>query len=159
MAAELLDLGQVVGGQQHTGTVVRGEVRDDAAQVAGDGGVEAERRLVEEEVVGAVDESPGDGEPLGHAARVTLDHGVGGVGQADELEEFTGPAAQFGPRDVVELAEVPEVLAAGHAGVDHALATGDEVDAAAYGAGVGDRVRAVDTHGAGRWGAGVWRGS
>jgi hypothetical protein len=89
------------------------------------GGVERAGRLVEEQELGRSDEGLGEAEPLLHAFRHLLDLAIGGVAEADELEEvasFRGPAARPGealvkiehlvaacpPRVAEELREVPE---------------------------------------------------
>lgn len=146
--AELLDLGQVVRGEQHA-PALGGERGDHPAQVPGDRRVQPEGGLVQQQVRRVVDEAAGDREPLRHAARVPLHRGVGGVGEADELQQFADPGAQDGVGDVVEVAEVAEVLGAGELAVDHPLAAGDQVDPAAGVAGVLDHVEAVQGDGAG----------
>ena len=56
-------------------------------------GVEAGRRLVEEQHLRAVDEPERDVEPAAHAARVRLDDPVGGVGDPDEVEQVLDAVA------------------------------------------------------------------
>jgi hypothetical protein len=55
------------------------------------GGIEAGGRLVEEEDLRLVHECRREVEPAVHAARVALDHAVGGVLELDQLQQLLGP--------------------------------------------------------------------
>ena len=140
--AQLLDLGQVVRGEQHAHAVA-GQIRDDRAQVARDRRVQPEGRLVQQQVRRLVDQAARDAQPLPHAPRVALDQRVGGVDQPDQGQQVVGAPAQDRAGHVVQLPEVPEVLPAGQPRVDHPLAAGDQVDAAPDRAGVRDHVQPV----------------
>ena len=76
-------------------------------------GVEARRRLVEEEDLGLVHERGGEVQPALHAAGVALDQAVRGVLELDELEQLLarGPARR--PRHAEQPALQDEQLAAG----------------------------------------------
>lgn len=149
VVAQLLHLGEIVGGEQHSPALVR-EAGDHQPQLACDGRVQTEGGFVEQQIGGVVDQASGDGEPLGHAARVSLHDDVPGFLQADEPEQFVGPRAKDGPRHVVELPEVPEILATRHPRVHHALATGDQVDPPSHSVGVLHHVEVIDPDGAAR---------
>ena len=75
-------------------------------------GIEAGRRLVEEQHLRAVDQAQRDVEATLHAAGVRLDLALGGVGEPEALELLVGAPAQLHARDAVELALEHEVLAA-----------------------------------------------
>jgi hypothetical protein len=90
---EQLDLVQQVRAQQD-GPAVSGEVREQAAQPADAGRVEAVGRLVEDEDLRTADQGVREAEPLAHAERVVADPSVAlGVRQADALEHLVDRAA------------------------------------------------------------------
>ena len=64
--------------------------------------VQAGRRLVEEQDDRVGDERRGEVEPAAHAARVGAGQVVGGVGEAEALEQLGGAGARFAPRHVVQ---------------------------------------------------------
>ena len=68
---------------------------------------------------------------------------VGGVGEAQALEQLVGPRADDGPRQVVEAADHLEVGARGEQAVDGGLLAG-EAELRAHGRRVGDDVVAGD---------------
>ena len=63
-------------------------VRDRRAELAGADRVEADRRLVEEDDLGVVEEPARDVQPLLHAARVALGALVLAALEADQLEQL-----------------------------------------------------------------------
>ena len=76
-------------------------------------------------------EGGGQIEPAAHAARVGLGRAVGGVGQAEAVEQLVGPGTQLRPGQVGEPADEPQVLAAGEVLVDRGVLPG-ETDALAH---------------------------
>ena len=66
----------------------RGERADGVPQLAAAAGVQAGRRLVEEEDLGGDDEAQGEVEPAAHAARVGADALVGGIRQIEAVEQL-----------------------------------------------------------------------
>ena len=77
--------------------VVAREPGDLLPQVGAAGRVEAGRRLVEEQQPRPVHERQREVEPPLHAARVAADLAVGGVGQADALEQLVAARAPLAP--------------------------------------------------------------
>ena len=75
--------------------------------------VEAGRRLVEEEDARAVQQRQREVQPALHAARVGRRPAIGGVGEADALEQLVAAAAALGARDALQPALQAHVLAAG----------------------------------------------
>ena len=80
--------------------------------------VESGRGLVEEQQARSSDQRAAEVEPATHAARVRLDHPVGGVGQLELLEELVATPPGLGARELVEAPEHPQVLASGQVLVD-----------------------------------------
>ncbi len=89
-------------------------------------GVEAGRRLVEEEEAGRVQHRLGDLDPPGEAAREGLDQVAGSVGELEAGEELVRPGGQAGAREAVQMALVAQVLGDGQLLVE---ARGLEYDA------------------------------
>jgi len=73
-------------------------------------GVEADRRLVEEEDLWVVEQPSSDVQPLAHSARVRLDTFALAALQAHELEHLGDPPALLPHRDAVQIREVAEVV-------------------------------------------------
>ena len=80
--------------------------------------VEPRRRLVEEEHARAVHQAERDVEAAAHPARVVLDDAVGGVRDADELEQLGGARSEVAPAHPLDAALQHQVLAAGAELVD-----------------------------------------
>ena len=85
---ELVGLLEVVRGEQDRQRLRLGEPRHLVPHHDARLGIEAGRRLVEEQHARAVHEPERDVEPAAHPAGVRLDDPVGGVGDADELEQL-----------------------------------------------------------------------
>ena len=124
------------------------------AQVAGADGVDADRRLVEEDDLGVVQDPARDVQPLAHAARVALDALLLAALQADELEHLVDPVALCLAGDAVELGEVAEVVVRGEPLVEPAVAAEDVADPLANLARVRRRRRAR-ARAPRRWSAGA----
>ena len=88
---ELVGLVEVVRGQQHRRAAGR-ERADRLPDLAAPARVQAGRRLVEEEHLGREDHARGEVEAPAHAAAEPLRRRVGGVGQAELLEQLVGAA-------------------------------------------------------------------
>ena len=123
-------MGQLVGLLQ----VLRRQQNGDAlAQQLADGfpDPQAARRvqprggLVEEEHGRAGHQRPGQVQPSPHAARVTLHHPVGRVGQFELGQEFLGPGPGGRPAQVGQLADEHQVLAPGQQRVQRRVLGGD----------------------------------
>ena len=95
--------------------------------------------------VGLLDQGVGDAEALAHAARVRLGLAVGGVLEADLVEQLVDAGLRDGPRDAVELGGVAQVLAAGQAAVE-ADVVGQVADLALDRERLAGRVEADDAH-------------
>ena len=137
---EAVGLLQVLRREQHRGPV-GDQLLDDVPQVAAAGRVEPGGRLVEEQHRRAVDERGGQVEPPAHAARVGASRPVGGVAEAEPLEQLVGPGPDDAPGQVREPADEAQVLAAGQVLVDRGVLAG-EADALANGLGVAGHVDA-----------------
>jgi hypothetical protein len=90
VVADLLDLGHVMGAEQHR-QAAGGEALDQRAHVAHAGGIEPVGRLVENEELRVAQQAGGDSEALAHAERVAPDLVVRAIGQIDELEHLFHP--------------------------------------------------------------------
>ena len=128
-------------------------VRDRAAQLAGADRVDADRRLVEEEHLGVVQQPAGDVQPLPHAAGEALDALLLAAGEADHLEQVADPLPLLARGDAVQLGEVAQVVERVEPFVEAAVAAEDVADVAADLAGVGDHVVPEHPRRARRWGA------
>ena len=111
-------------------------------------GVQAGRRFVQEQHLGAMDEAEGDVEAAPHAARVRLHHPVGCVGDPDELEELGDAVAKLPSAHALHAPLEHEILAAGAVLVD-ARVLRHVADRAPDGAGLAADVVARDLRPAG----------
>ena len=89
--------------------------RDERAHVAHAGGVEAGRRLVEQQELRVAQQRGRDAEPLLHAVRVAADAILAAVGELDQLEHLLDAAAR---RAAVEIGEQPQVAPAREVGIE-----------------------------------------
>ena len=145
---------EVLRREQH-GRAARDELFDHAPEVGAARGVEAGRRLVEEQDRRSVHERGGEVEPAPHAAGVRLGRTVRRVGQPELLEQLVGARAGALARLVGEVADEPEVLASGEVVVDGGVLAG-EPDALAHGLGIGHDVDAEHRGPARRRAGGSW---
>ena len=81
-------LAEEVGAQHDRAPVLRGEGADEVDDVAGGIGIEARRRLVEEQHVGVVEQRARQREALALTGREALHPVVGAVGHAEPLEQL-----------------------------------------------------------------------
>ena len=107
---------QVVRGEQDRHALLARQVLDLLPQLGPCLGIEAGRRLVEEQHLRAVHQAHRDVEAALHPAGVRLDQPVGGLGERETLERRVHPPLQLGTGQPVELALEDEVLAAGRLG-------------------------------------------
>ena len=142
LRGEPVGLLEVVGGEQDRHPLLGGEPLDLPPHLGSRLGIEARRRLVEEQHVRAVEQSHGDVQAALHAAGVGLRLAVGGIGEAEALERLCDPAAELGAGDPVELALQDEVLATGRLRIGSVLLP-DDADRAAYRHRVGEHVYAA----------------
>ena len=89
---QLVGLLQVLGGEQHRGALGH-QLPDDLPQVDPRPRVQAGGRLVQEQDRGPADQAGAQVQPAAHAPRVGLHGAVGGVGQAEALEQIGRPGA------------------------------------------------------------------
>lgn len=136
VVGELVRLLQVLGGQQHR-RAVGGQLPDGVPDPVAAGGVEAGRGLVQEQHLGAADETGGEVEAAPHPAGVRGRRPVGRLGQPEAVQELAGPLGR--PAHPVQPGEQPEVLAAGEVTVDRGVLAGD-ADAAADGGRIAEQV-------------------
>ncbi len=106
---ELVGLFEVLRRQQH-GRAAGHEEADDLPDLAPAAGVEAGRRLVEEEEVRRAEEARGDVEPPPHAAGERLDLAPGGLGEVEGDEQVGSPPLRVRPREAEQAGQQHEVL-------------------------------------------------
>ena len=128
--AQGLDLAQDVRREQDGEVALLHEPPEQREQLLHARRVDRDRRLVEDQDGRLLDQGVGDAEALAHAAGVRLGLAVGGVLEADLVEQLVDPGLGVGTRDAVELGGVAQVLAAGHAAVE-ADVVGQVADACA----------------------------
>src|SRR6266446_8789215 len=105
-------LSEVVSGEQDRGLLPR-QSADRGPEVCRGGGVEAARRLVEQEHAGALDQGARDPESLVHAAGELHDQRVGLLFEAGIAENLFDPPRSVAARDFVEGSKEIEVLPSG----------------------------------------------
>ena len=115
---ERLDLAQDVRREQDREVALLHEPAEHREQLLHARRVDGDRRLVEDQDGGLLDQRVGDAEALAHAAGVRLGLAVGGVLEADLVEQLVDPGLRDGPGDAVELGGVAQVLAAREAAVE-----------------------------------------
>ena len=148
---ELLGLLEVLG-REEDGRALVVERAHLAPERAAARRVEARRRLVEEQHVRPVHEREREVQPPPHPARVAADAPVGGLRQADALEQRDRAFARGRAAQPVQRALHPQQLAPGHQRVDRGLLQRD-ADRAPDRVGVRDDVVPGDARGARRSGA------
>src|SRR5690606_20312260 len=116
------------------------ELADGLPDLATAGGVQAGCRLVEEEHGRGEDHAGREVEPAPHAAGELPRRTVGGVGEAELLEQPGGTALRGGLVEPEEPAEHREVLPGGEQVVDGGLLAGQADDASDLTRGAGDVV-------------------
>ena len=129
--------------QQHR-LAGRLEVADRGAELAGADRVDPDRRLVEEEHRGVVEQAAGDVEALPHAAGVPLDALFLTALQPDHLEQLVDPRPLALRVDAVELGEVAQVVERREPLVQPAVAAEDVPDPLAHPVRVVDDVASED---------------
>src|SRR5690606_28530083 len=107
------------------------------------GRVEPGGGLVEEQHRWPVDEGGGQVEPAAHPAGVGLGRAVGGLDQAEALQQLAGPPGDLPAGEVGQAPDEVEVLAAGEVLVDRRVLAG-EPDRRPHGLGVAGHVDAAD---------------
>ena len=90
--AQLLDLGELVAREQHRDPL-RGEPLDQRAHVAHARGIEAGRRLVQQQQPWPPDQRGRDAEPLSHAVRVAADLVTPAAREVDDVERLLDAVA------------------------------------------------------------------
>src|SRR5262249_12424768 len=127
---EFVRLVEILGGQQQ-GHAARDQLADHVPHPQPAGRVEAGGRLVQEQHRRPGHQAGGEVEAAAHAARVLLEHPVGGVGQVELPEELGGPGFCLAAAQAAEAADHDQVLAAGQDLVDGGV-LGGYADAALY---------------------------
>jgi hypothetical protein len=130
-----------VRGEQDGEPLLAREARDLLPHVGPHLGIQAGRRLVEEEHVGAVHQPHGDVEPPLHASGVGPGEPAGDVRQPESLQQVVDARAQRAAAQAVDLALELEVLAPGALPVG-AGALGDDADPPAHLLGLAEHVDA-----------------
>ena len=136
-----------MGAHEH-GLAPRGELHDQPEDGTRRLGVEACRRLVEEQQVGLVQHRAGEGQAGPHPRRVRADAGPEGVLDAESLRRVRAPLVDPVARDLEELGAVAEIVVAGQP-VVQGRAGGDDAAATPHRGSVrSGRVHAVHPHAA-----------
>src|SRR5262249_51260051 len=103
---------------EEDGGATCGEIAQDVADDPGADGVDALKRLVEEEDLGPVDEGGGERDLFAHADGVINDELVGVALQVEDVEQRGGAAADLVARQVIEAAGELDELTAGEAVIE-----------------------------------------
>ena len=120
---------------------------DELPDRPGRGDVEPERRFVEEEDPGVVEEAAGEVHLLALAGREGPDALLALLLEPDRVDELLDPLLPLAHAEAVELAEHPELLADGEHPVARLLPAGDHVHDPAELLGLGGNVEAEDPGG------------
>src|SRR3954451_20438163 len=121
----------------------RDEVFDHLPHVSASAGVQAGRRLIEEEHWRVSDERAGEVEPTSHPSGVPARDAAAGVVEPKLLEQLAGPLLAAPTAEVVQAADHDQVLEAGEILVDRGVLTGDP-DVAAHSLWIGGDVKTGD---------------
>ncbi len=162
---ELVGLVEVLGREQQ-GDAVGDELSDHVPHPHPAGGVEAGRRLVEEQHRRSRHEAGGEIQAPAHPARVALQDPVGRVGEIELGEQLSRSRPRLHAAQAAQASDHHEVLATGEDLVEGGVLGGD-ADVAPHGgrladdvmagdprrAAVGDREGGEDAHGGGLAGA------
>src|SRR5207244_13360375 len=97
-------------GREEQRLAVRPEAGERLAYLARSDRVEPDRRLVEKQDLGVVQQPARDVEALAHAARVRLDPFALATFEADQLEELRDARALLAHGHSVEICEVAQVV-------------------------------------------------
>jgi hypothetical protein len=111
VVGQVVGLLEIVGGQQDREPAVARQRGDLRPELGAGLGIEAGRRLVEEQHARVVDQPHRDVELAAHAARPCADEAVRGIGEGEALEHAGDPAAQLARPDAEHLALEDQVLA------------------------------------------------
>jgi hypothetical protein len=111
LRGEPVRLLEVMRGQEDRQAPFVGEARDLLPHRRPHLGIEAGRRLVEEEHPWPVDQAQGDVEPPLHAARIGAGQTAGGLREPEPLEQLVDAPPELGARKAVNLALEDEILA------------------------------------------------
>src|SRR5207245_10402603 len=96
----------------------------------GGDGIQAARRLVEAEEAWAVEQSPGDGQTLPHAAGEAHELLVGRIAEVDGLDKIGNAPRRGGRVEAVEAPEEGQVLPSRQAPVERTLICAGEAEGA-----------------------------
>ena len=130
VVGQLVGLLEVLGRQQH-GDALAEQFADGLPDPLPRRRVQPGRRLVQEQDRGTGHQGAGQVQPPAHAARVALQHAVGGVGQLELRQELGGPGPGRGPAHVRQLTDQHQVLAPREQRVQRRI-LGGHADVAAY---------------------------
>jgi hypothetical protein len=142
LVSQLIGFIQVLGGEQQRRAA--GHQRPDGVPHRQPGPrVQAGGRLVQEQHPGPADQAGGQVEPPLHAAGEVLGGPVGGVGQAELIQQLHRPLAGIRPAQVIQAADDLQVFPAGQLFLDGRGLPG-QADRAADGSGLADDVVTLD---------------
>jgi hypothetical protein len=138
-----LDVGRDVGGEHDH--PVRGEVAQQVAQHDALLGVQAGRRLVDDEHARIGEQRLRDADPAEHAARVAAERPLAGSGKVEDLEQLADPGAGGASADALDRGEVGQELRGAQVRV-HAEVLREVAEAAAERVRTAHHVGAVEQH-------------
>jgi len=120
---ELVGLLQVLGGQQHRGAA-GGQRANQFPDLVAAAGVQPGGGLVQEQQLGDHDDAGGDVQAAAHAPRVGVHQPPGRLGQAEGVQQLTGPRPGLAPREAQQPAQQHQVFPAGQILVDRGVLAG-----------------------------------
>ena len=138
--AELVGFLEVLRREQYVGAVGH-QVPDRTPQVHAAARIEPGGGLIQQQELRPADQARAEVEAAPHATRVGADEAVAGVGQIQSFEHVRGRRGRVPPAQPEQPCDHPQVLGAGHRGLDrrvlpgetddlaHALRLGADVDA------------------------------
>jgi hypothetical protein len=127
---ELVGLVEVLGCQEHR-HAIGDQVADHLPHPGPAGGIQAGRRLVEEDHRRPGDQARGQVQAPAHAARVAFHHPVRGIGEIEPGQQLDRPGAGVGAAQATEPPDHDEVLPPGEQLVEGGILSGD-ADAALH---------------------------
>jgi hypothetical protein len=133
---------QVLGGEED-GDAAADQFTDVVPDLAAAAGIEARRRLVEEDQLGASQQGHGQVEAAAHAPRVGRRRLVRRLGEAEAAEQLGDAGGCLALGDVVQVGHQHEVLGAGEQVVERRELAGD-ADGGPHRDGIGGQVVAGD---------------
>lgn len=112
--ADLLDLIELMGGQEDRASVLYGQLLDQSRQLAHSFGINPQRRLVHDDDLRILHQDIGNPEPLSHAAGVAAGLASGRVCHTDTLQQTLRPRFALLPCKTVDFSSKDKIFKARH---------------------------------------------